>query len=260
MNICRGCIAVATAILCASECVSLAMTKAVRRPSRRSAAALKLHLYDHCPYCTRVELVLGWHGRSYERAVYGYADVQGPMALTGKKVLPVITWRDEENMEHTMGESLDIIEAVEAAADQRLVGRRTGRKDLKAWQSRLRRVMHGLTRPRLLQMPIADFATEEDRRYQMRKYMAKGFDYKQSLASTNDLVPRVDSLLRDFPGLIRGEKTLNPGGWSWDDLYVLPSLRVLTCVKPITWPASVRAYVEDSHGAAGVKCYFDHAC
>jgi glutaredoxin 2 len=33
------------------------------------------------------------------------------MALTGKKVLPVITWRDEENMEHTMGESLDIIEA-----------------------------------------------------------------------------------------------------------------------------------------------------
>jgi len=182
------------------------------------------------------------------------------MALTGKKVLPVITWRDEENMEHTMGESLDIIEAVEAAADQRLVGHRTGRKGLKAWQSHLRRVMHGLTRPRLLQMPIADFATEEDRRYQMRKYVAKGFDYTQSLASTNDLVPRVDSLLRDFPGLIRGEKTLNPGGWSWDDLYVLPSLRVLTCVKPITWPASVRAYVEDSHGAAGVKCYFDHAC
>ena len=111
MNICRGCIAVATALLCASECVSFAMTKVVRRQSLRSAAALKLHLYDHCPYCTRVELVLGWHGKSYERAVYGYADVQGPMALTGKKVLPVITWLDEENMEHTMGESLDIIEA-----------------------------------------------------------------------------------------------------------------------------------------------------
>ena len=83
------------------------MTKPV---SLRAASALKVHLYDHCPYCTRVELVLGWHGRPYERVVYGYADVQGPTALTGKKVLPVITWRDED-VEHTLGESLDIIEA-----------------------------------------------------------------------------------------------------------------------------------------------------
>lgn len=119
--------------------------------------------------------------------------------------------------------------------------------------------MHGLTRPRLLQMPIADFATEEDRNYQMQKYMAKGFDYKKSLAKTNELVPQVDSLLEEFPSLMRGEMTLNPRGWSWDDLYVLPSLRVLTCVQPLTWPAVVRAYVEDSHQAAGVKCYFDHA-
>lgn len=80
-------------------------------PNLKAASALKVHLYDHCPYCTRVELVLGWHRRRYARKVYGYADVTGPMALTGKKVLPVITWRDEANMEHTLGESKDIIEA-----------------------------------------------------------------------------------------------------------------------------------------------------
>lgn len=106
MNICRASILIA-AILLALESTSLAMTAV----SLRGASALKLHLYDHCPYCTRVELVLGWHGRRYERAVYGYADVEGPTALTGKKVLPVITWRDEDGMEHTLGESLDIIEA-----------------------------------------------------------------------------------------------------------------------------------------------------
>ena len=80
-------------------------------PNLKAASALKVHLYDHCPYCTRVELVLGWHRRRYARKVYGYADVTGPTALTGKKVLPVITWRDEANMEHTLGESKDIIEA-----------------------------------------------------------------------------------------------------------------------------------------------------
>lgn len=108
MNICRASIFIA-AILWALESTSLAM-------SLRGASALKLHLYDHCPYCTRVELVLGWHGRRYERAVYGYADVKGPTALTGKKVLPVITWRDEDGMEHTLGESLDIIEAASKLA------------------------------------------------------------------------------------------------------------------------------------------------
>lgn len=149
---------------------------------------------------------------------------------------------------------------MEASALQRLVGRRTGRKDLKAWQSRLRGVMHGLTRPRLLRMPIADFASEEDRLYQMSKYMAKGFDYQKALASTDELVPKVNDLLREFPALLHGEGTLNQQGWSWDDLYVLPSLRVLTCVKPIKWPAPVRSYVEENHATAGVKCYFDHAC
>lgn len=36
----------------------------------------RLHLvlfrYDHCPFCIRVELLLGWKGISYDRVVYGY--------------------------------------------------------------------------------------------------------------------------------------------------------------------------------------------
>ena len=35
---------------------------------------LTLHVYDHCPYCVRVELSLGWKGISFERKVYGYGD------------------------------------------------------------------------------------------------------------------------------------------------------------------------------------------
>ena len=37
---------------------------------------LVLSVYDHCPYCIRVELVLGWLGLNYERVVYGYGDMQ----------------------------------------------------------------------------------------------------------------------------------------------------------------------------------------
>ena len=33
---------------------------------------LTLHMYDHCPYCVRVQLALGWKGIPHEIKLYGY--------------------------------------------------------------------------------------------------------------------------------------------------------------------------------------------
>mmetsp|Transcript_56389 Transcript_56389/g.167835 ORF Transcript_56389/g.167835 Transcript_56389/m.167835 type:complete len:307 (+) Transcript_56389:50-970(+) len=226
------------------------------------SSGLALHLYDHCPYCTRVELVLGWRGLSYRRVVYGYADVEGPTTLTGTKVLPVLEWTDTSGQQQCMGESIDIIHAVDCmdGPEARIVLPKAGRKDLNVWQRRLRRVMHRLTRPRLLRMPIADFATPADRQYQMDKYTARGFDYEASLASTDELMPKVEKILSDFDPLLRGDASLNGKGWSWDDLHTLPSLRVLTCVSGLRWPARTLRYVEEAHARAGVQLYSEHAC
>ena len=94
----------------------------------------------------------------------------------------------------------------------------------------------------------------------MDKYTARGFSYERALADTEKLAPKVNTLLVEFEELLRSDKALNAFGHSWDDLYVLPSLRVLTCVKDLVWPAKVRAYVEQNHADAGVACYFEHAC
>lgn len=74
-----------------------------------------LHLYDHCPFCFRVELLLSQNNIPYKRVVYGYGqgaspdkcgydETGGPVALTGKKMLPVL-----EVDGTMMGESLEII-------------------------------------------------------------------------------------------------------------------------------------------------------
>uniref|UniRef100_A0A7S0A4D1 GST N-terminal domain-containing protein n=1 Tax=Pyrodinium bahamense TaxID=73915 RepID=A0A7S0A4D1_9DINO len=228
----------------------------------KGASQFRLHLYDHCPYCARVELVLGWRRLSYERVVYRYADVEGPTSLTGKKVLPVLEWSDRQGEQRRMRESVDIIRALDAleGPESGIVLPKTGRKDLKTWQRRLRQVMHELTRPRLIHMPIGDFATHADVQYQMDKYIARGFDYEASLARTSELVPAVEQLLLEFEPLLLGDDSLNEAGWSWDDLYTLPSLRVLTCVAGLTWPARTLHYVKQAHSAAGVGLYFEHAC
>lgn len=228
----------------------------------KGVSEVKLHIYDHCPYCTRVELVLGWRGLRYDRAVYGYADVEGPTALTGKKVLPVLEWTDLLGEQRRMRESVDIIRAVDSmdGPDNCIMSPKAGRKDLNSWQNRLRKVMHRLTRPRLLRMPIADFATPEDVQYQKSKYIERGFDYEKSLASTAELLPRVEALLAEFETLMHGSASLNGKSWSWDDLHTLPSLRVLTCVADLQWPAKTLRYVEEAHARAGVSLYFEHAC
>jgi len=83
--------------LFASRAISVASASA----GTRAPAALTLHLYDHCPFCIRIELILCRLNIPYDRVVYGYGqgagadrkgydESGGPVALTGKKMLPVL--------------------------------------------------------------------------------------------------------------------------------------------------------------------------
>eukprot|EP00933_Yihiella_yeosuensis_P033268 TRINITY_DN27002_c0_g1_i1.p1 TRINITY_DN27002_c0_g1~~TRINITY_DN27002_c0_g1_i1.p1 ORF type:complete len:348 (+),score=36.29 TRINITY_DN27002_c0_g1_i1:186-1229(+) len=224
----------------------------------------KLHLYDHCPFCTRVELALGWLNLPYNRQVYGYADIEGPTQLMGKKCLPVLEWKDSAEHVNLLGESRDIVDFLDAsfgiAGDgQRLLPERR-RKDIKKWRGRFKRFANALVRPRIVQMPIGDFATAEDIRYQKRKYEQQGFNYEKALAQTGELLPQMNKVLADFdPLLLGGDVSLNKEGLGWDDIYLLAQIRRLTCVAGLRWPRLTRRYLENAHDRAGVNLYFQHA-
>ena len=75
---------------------TLAAAFLVRRSYALSSSMPKytLHVYDHCPFCIRVELLCGIFGINYDRVVYGYGEGapaekhgygDGPVKLTGKK-------------------------------------------------------------------------------------------------------------------------------------------------------------------------------
>ena len=69
-----------------------------------SPPALRIHIYDHCPFCSRVILALGRLGTPYEKVLHGYGrgadpaacegrgydEGMGPAAFGGKKELPVL--------------------------------------------------------------------------------------------------------------------------------------------------------------------------
>ena len=250
-------------------------------PRRR----ITVHGYDHCPFCVRVVLALGWRGIEYEYRCYSYGDVEGPKAVhpKGLKALPVLELTQlnapgQESPEATatfLAESLDIVQLVETFEDgdgatgARLAPAGT-RPDLKAWKKRLKPVLRPLARPRVIQLPIGDFATDADVAYARSKYEQQGFNYEKALADTAKHVAAASELLLELGGMLVSSSSsptsagnqllsLNRWGLSMDDLLLLPDLRTLTAVPGIEWPPRVRQYVDVAFALAGVDLYDAHA-
>ena len=79
---------------------------------------MKLHVYDHCPYCVRARMALGLKGIPFEMRVQLNDDEATPISMIGKKMLPIL-----EDAEGFMGESLDIVAKVDAMTGPRLFER-----------------------------------------------------------------------------------------------------------------------------------------
>ncbi len=123
-----------------------------RALSAAAAPALTLHVYDHCPFCIRVELALGWARVPYKRVLYGYGDMRGPTALTGKKQLPVLEFSDGQ----CLPESLDIIARLGAGGvldAHPLAPRNVSNAEVEEWEAAYKPLCRILTRPRILSLP-----------------------------------------------------------------------------------------------------------
>lgn len=235
---------------------------------------LRLHVYDHCPFCIRVDLALGLKHLPYERIVYGYGEslgdqskvgcYDGDTVLTGKKELPVLEKIDADgNREWLKAESLDIIQWVETERAPPFPAR-SGRADLAAFfatDGRFKVVQRRLSRPRNLKLThLRDWARPEDRAYARAKYERGGFDYADAAARDAESRAEMTALLAGAGAALLGSDAAlgADGALGWDDLLYLPELRTVTIAKGVEWPVRLRKYVVEAHANANVGTYFDH--
>lgn len=245
------------------------MAKKSKVPSTiKNLPKMTLHVYDHCPFCVKVELVLGWKGLAYERKVYGYGDSLGDpkkglydsgAQLTGKKQLPVL-----EVDGKLIPESNDIISYIEGmqGPGKILLPPLSGRKDLKDFFSskgKFKEALNILTRPEKIKMThLKDWARSEDIKYAKDKYENAGFDYAAAEAAKEENITNMNSYLEELDTMVYSDEALtdNPCGLSWDDVVYLPQIRTLTCVKGLTWPKKLRAYTVNALYRGNVSSYF----
>ena len=242
---------------------------AVARKLRRSTSYI-LHVYDHCPFCNRVEYLMQQHSIPYERVLYGYGaganpdkcggqgydPAGGPLHLTGKKMLPVL----EGPGVPCAGGAKGMPESMEICAY--LIGKHklvapceSGREDLKQFTAELMAFKPDLTEHRMVRMPILDWADPRDVRY--RRYKKKLPLEPPPVVDQPELVAKLNAKLAELPALLRGGSCLNEWGWGMDDVVLLPLLRVFTCVKGARFPPEAAAYL--TAGASQMIDYEPHA-
>lgn len=209
----------------------------------------------------------------YERILYGYGEGAdpnscdgngygtGPVALTGKKMLPVLEGDGvPANGGAGMPESLAICSFI-VAKHGLVCPPHSGRDDIAAFSESLKAAATSLTRPRIVKMPVKDWADEKDVNYAKWKYVKmQGFDYEDAQAKTPQLIDEINAKLSELESLIHGPDSLNSWGWGMDDVLLLPSLRLLTVAKGVVFPKKVENYMAATLKESKLVDYAQYAC
>ena len=236
-------------------------------PHWRKMEPIVLHLYEHCPFCVRVQLALGHIHPSLPEAVgtkvYGYGDVEGPTSLIGKKMLPVLEY-DEQGGEggarkkSFLAESLTIIQLLDQdGVIDRHQESELSRPELQDWLQRSKEISRQLVRPRMIKgVPIRDFATEEDVAYVKNKHAKQGFfDYEDCENRSEELKKDMNVLLQELSGYLHSDKGITGENFSMDDIFIFPDVRNLTVVDGLVWPENVWKWMENVSKPAGLGVY-----
>mmetsp|Transcript_68174 Transcript_68174/g.154237 ORF Transcript_68174/g.154237 Transcript_68174/m.154237 type:complete len:273 (+) Transcript_68174:29-847(+) len=243
-----------------------------------------LHAYDCCHFTTRTRLVLGTLDIPFDLKFYpygegadpekcggtGYKPEAGPVYLTGKKSLPALEGVGVPCPDGfpALGESSEIMKfALSVGGLSGSINEASQREDVASWINRVNPVRKSLERPRILRVPLTDWATQADIDYMRWMHVAKqGFDYEAAEADTSKLTEELAPLLEELESMLHGTRvedgspTLQADGvLTMDDILIVPILRNLSCVKAINWPPKVRDYLEGVCSRANVPTFFEFA-
>ncbi|MFM2481477.1 glutaredoxin 2 [Celerinatantimonas sp. YJH-8] len=197
---------------------------------------MKLHIYEHCPFCIKAQMIFGLKGLPVTFHVLLNDDVTTPTEMVGKKMVPIL----EKDDGKYMPESMDIVHFIDSLDGQPWITQRQN-KLLNQWFSDVAEVVHKLVIPRNPQIAFQEFATQAARDYfTVAKTQMIG-DFSEHLERSKSYLAVLNPALRQLEPWIESERAVN-GELSIDDFQLFSMLRTLSVVKGVEYPAKVEAY------------------
>ena len=213
---------------------------------------MKLYVYNHCPYCVRVFLILGIKKINCSIEYFSNEDIYGPVSLVGSKQVPILERKDGR----FMAESMNIIDYLDNLDNQMILLPTSNRLDLSTWIDDTKMTIRKLMMPRWVQFDEPEFRSQEARNFftKNKERMIGNFSY--NLEQSPLLIKFMNEKLVQLASMFSCDEFFDKG-FSLDDIDLWSRLRGLTGVKDLEFPTVIKHYLNYYARKANIKLYYD---
>ncbi|MEI7511107.1 MAG: glutathione S-transferase N-terminal domain-containing protein [Candidatus Peregrinibacteria bacterium] len=211
-----------------------------------------LYHYEHCPFCQRLRLFLGFKGIPYTKQLLSYADTKTQEDLIGKRVLPIMDFEDGM----VIPESLDILREIEMRVPHPIgfIGPVEARLQ---WASQVVITLPGyfnLLLPYYLEHYTQEFALHPDGAvyFQSSKEKKRGKTFEELKKEIPQIYEEnIKAGLLDIAAVVEDEFIMGPT-FSVADCVLAADLSGLRLVPGIELPPEIPAYIKRVEARCGV--------
>ena len=208
---------------------------------------MKLFYYEHCPFCIRVLMLIYFKNINVEKIVLLNDDEETPVAMIGKKMLPVL---QKDNGEY-LPESLDIIGYIDNLHES-ILPPHDEPDFIVAWLNEAKPCLNQLARPRMIHYPFKEFSTPSARDYFERKKSEQIGSFPKLIAQTEEILLKFQPILNKISDLV---SDMTNTSLTWEDIYLFPYLLSLTLVPEFPWPHAIKKYLDMKCDLLGIPAY-----
>lgn len=211
---------------------------------------MKLFLFDHCPYCVKAMMAVGYKQLDVEYVFLQNHDIQARIDKVGANLVPILQKADDRYM----AESLDIVTYLDQVTGQPTLD--VARLDavINEWITKTKQLSSALVYPRWLKIPLPEFQCDEARDwFTEKKTQTLGIDFDTAYHNTAEYLNQLHPQLEEIDWLVLPSERRNR--LSYDDINFYPTLRNLTVIKDIQFPAKIRQYIEEVSILTGIHLF-----
>lgn len=209
---------------------------------------MKIFIYEHCPFCLRVRMIVGLKNLAVQSSIIMEGDEETAKQMVGKKVVPILQKDDGTYLT----ESLNIVKYLDGLSEPYFT---RGQLDprVEKWLETYLNLILNLIVPRFTQANFKEIETHEARTAFIRRETKAFGDLDQLMAQSDQFIEQLNiALLELEPFFARLNIELT-------DFYLFPWLRSLTIVKGLVFGEKTQAYMLQMEKKAKVNLLFNQA-
>ena len=215
---------------------------------------MKLFVFDHCPFCIKAMMVAGLKKADIELVYLQNHDVDARIDKVGANLVPILQKEDGSYM----AESLDIAAYIDALDGNPVLATGSNDDNISAWADIARPYSSRLLYPRWMKVDLPEFQCEEAKAWFTKNKTAMiEQDFDDAFSKSAEYLIELNATFDKLAWLQLPSERNNV--LSYDDVNLFPSLRNLTVVKGVKFPARIRQYIDEVAALTSTSLYDDIA-